>query len=93
MGTSKPIGINHIANADYDSPWKDILDYFFQPFVEMCLSEAAAKIDWFRGYIALDKELTAIERGQEIGKRVVDKLFKVWMKDGKELWLLFHIEV
>src|SRR5205807_974218 len=27
------------------------------------------------------------------GKRVADKLFKVWRKDGTEAWLLIHIEV
>lgn len=82
-----------VSVNDYDSPWKNILDCFFQSFVEFCLPKAAAEINWSRGYVALDKELTAIARDHEIGKRVIDKLFKVWLKDGKEVWLLFHVEI
>lgn len=78
---------------DYDTPWKEILDCFFRSFVEFCLPEAAADIDWGRGYEALDKELIALARDHEIGKRIADKLYKVWHKEGGELFLFFHIEV
>lgn len=77
----------------YDSPWKDILDHFFQSFVEFFLPDLAEEIDWFRGYESLDKELNKLMRDQEIGRRVVDKLMKVWLKNGKEIWLLIHIEI
>lgn len=45
---------------DYDSPWKETLECFFQSFLEFCLPEAAAAIDWSRGYESLDKELIAL---------------------------------
>ena len=32
-------------------------------------------------------------RDDEIGKRVADKLVKVWLRDGSETWLLIHVEV
>src|SRR5262249_21172314 len=41
----------------------------------------------------LDKELQQIVREGELGERVVDKLVKVWLRDGSERWVLIHIEV
>ena len=79
--------------ADYDSPWKNILNRFLAAFMEFCLPHAAADIDWSRGYEFLDKELQAIQRHQRIGNRRTDFLFKVWLKNGTEVWLLLHIEV
>jgi hypothetical protein len=54
---------------------------------------AHAEIDWTRGYEMLDKELQPIVRRAETGRRFVDKLVKVWLRDGQERWLLIHIEV
>jgi hypothetical protein len=50
-------------------------------------------IDWSRGYEMLDKELQPIVRRAKHGRRYVDKLVKVWLKDGQERWILIHIEV
>ena len=50
-------------------------------------------IDWAKGYEFLDKELQKIVREAEIGKRVADKLVKVWMTSGEQVWVLVHIEV
>jgi hypothetical protein len=41
----------------------------------------------------LDKELQPIVRGAERGRLYVDKLVKVWLRNGQEKWLLIHIEV
>jgi hypothetical protein len=35
---------------EYDSPWKGILDKYFQEFMELLFPEAAAQIDWSKGY-------------------------------------------
>lgn len=82
-----------MTRADFDNPWKNVLNQFLPAFVAFCLPDAAAAIDWSRGYTSLDKELTAINRQQEVGKRMADALFKVWLKSGNEVWLLLHIEV
>src|SRR5262249_34325514 len=50
-------------------------------------------IDWQRGYDSLDKEFQQIVRDAPTGRRIADKLFRVWLKDGEEVWLLIHIEV
>jgi hypothetical protein len=79
--------------TDYDSPWKEALDVYFQPFLAFFFAEAHADIDWRRGYEPLDKELQQIVREGELGRRLVDKLVKVWLKDGQEQWILIHVEV
>jgi hypothetical protein len=70
--------------ADYDSPWKEVLDRYFEAFLAFFFPEAHADIDWTRGYEMLDKELQRIVRAVGQGRRVVDKLIKVWLKSGEE---------
>lgn len=78
---------------DFDTPWKDILECYFQLFMEFCFPDIAAQIDWSRQYELLDKELSAIQPDAELGNREVDKLFKVWRLNGEEAWVMFHIEI
>ena len=80
-------------NADLDSPWKYALTLFFQKFMEFCLPELALPIDWSRGYESLDKELQKIIPASQTGKRLSDLLFKVWLKNGEEKWILIHLEI
>lgn len=77
----------------YDSPWKEILNLYFQEFMEFFFPDIAKEIDWSRGYEMLDKELRQITRESEVGFRLADNLVKVWKKDGEEAWVLAHIEV
>jgi hypothetical protein len=79
--------------TDYDSPWKDALDRYFQAFLALFFPYIHADIDWSRGYEALDKEFQQLVPDAEVGRRYVDKLFKVWRRDGSEQWVLIHIEV
>jgi hypothetical protein len=78
---------------DYDSPWKKILEAYFQEFVVFFFPAAAEGIDWSRGYAFLDKELQQIVLDAELGKRLADKLVQVWRKDGDDAWVLAHVEV
>lgn len=79
--------------ADYDSPWKEILDAYFEWFLAFYFPEVHRAIDWARPVEFLDKELQQIEREAELGRQVVDKLARVWLKDGQEVWVLVHIEI
>jgi hypothetical protein len=79
--------------TDYDSPWKEALDVYFEPFMAFFFPEAYGDIDWRRDYEPLDKELQQIVREGELGRRLVDKLVKVWLKSGQEQWILVHVEV
>src|SRR5438105_15891110 len=79
--------------TDYDSPWKEALDRFFEACLAFFFPQAHADINWSRGYEMLDKELQQIVRKAKQGRRYVDKLVKVWLKSGEEQWLLIHSEV
>ena len=76
-----------------DSAWKEILDAYFKEFIEYCLPNVRALIDWQKPCISLDKELQMILRGAKTGKRLLDKLFKVYLKNGREQWILIHVEI
>jgi hypothetical protein len=79
--------------TDFDSPWKDILDLLFVEFMAFFFSDAYAAIDWGRGHEYLDKELQKITADADLGRRTVDKLVKVYLRNGAELWVLVHVEV
>jgi hypothetical protein len=79
--------------ADYDSPWKEALDGYFEPFLALLFPQVHGQIDWSRGHEPLDKEFQQVVREAEIGRRYVDKLVKVWTRTGAECWVLIHVEV
>ncbi len=79
--------------TDYDSPWKEALDLYFEQCLAFFFPLAHADIDWGRGHETLDKEFQQVVRAAEQGRRYVDKLVKVWLKSGAEQWLLIHVEV
>ncbi|HGJ66723.1 TPA: hypothetical protein ENS27_15280, partial [bacterium] len=79
--------------SDFDSPWKDILDNYFTEFMAFFFPQAYDDIDWSKGYESLDTELQQIVQDSELGKRIVDKLVKVWLNSGEESWILIHIEI
>jgi hypothetical protein len=81
------------TSDDFDSPWKGALQAYFPFFLAFFFPDIHADIDWSRDYVSLDKEFQKIARRAKVGKRLADKLFKVWLKDGSEHWLLIHVEV
>ena len=78
---------------DYDSPWKEAVESYFPEFIEFYFPEASQQIAWARGYQFLDQELRAVVQDAELGKRFVDKLAKVALRDGSERWVYVHLEV
>jgi hypothetical protein len=79
--------------ADEDSPWKEVLECFFEPFLAFFFPEAHAGIDWTKAHVFLDKELQKVVRDAALGRRIVDKLVQVHTLKGPEAWVLVHIEV
>jgi hypothetical protein len=77
----------------FDSPWKEILEAYFQDFILFFFPQIHADIDWSRGYDFLDQELMQVVRDASLGKRLADKLVRVWKLSGEETWVLVHIEV
>jgi hypothetical protein len=78
---------------EQDSPWKEALEEFFEDFMENFFPDIYKEIDFSKGYEFLDQELQQIAVSSKTGKRVVDKLVKVYLIDGSEEWLLIHIEI
>lgn len=79
--------------SEFDGPWKEALEAYFERFMAFFFPQAHRAIDWLRGYEMLDQELQQIAPEAEHGRRVVDKLVKVWRTGGAEEWVLVHIEV
>ncbi|MBF0613014.1 MAG: transposase, partial [Magnetococcales bacterium] len=77
----------------FDTPWKEILEDYFKDFLAFFLPVAHDGIDWEKGYEFLDKEVLRITREAELGTRHMDRLVKVWQKDGQQRWILIHVDV
>ena len=66
---------------------------YFKEFIDFFFREMAADVDWSREHVFLDKELQQVAREAALGRRYVDKLVRVYRKNGHEEWVLAHIEV
>jgi hypothetical protein len=82
-----------IQKAQHDSAWKDIIDHFLPHALEICFPDLHRQIDWTREWVGLDKELQSITKETKTGQRYVDKLIRVFLKNGSEPWILIHLEV
>jgi hypothetical protein len=76
-----------------DTPWKQILESYFPQFMAFFFPEAYGQIDWSRGFDFLDGELQQITLEAETGKRIIDKLAKVYLRSGGEQWIAAHVEI
>ena len=85
--------VNNRVQTEQDSPWKEFLERFFEPFILYFFPNVHAEIDWNKKYTFLDKELQRVVRDSAINSRFADKLVKVYRKNGQEQWVLIHIEV
>jgi hypothetical protein len=79
--------------TEFDTPWKDAIEHYFPEFISFFFPQANAEIDWTKNFEFLDKELQQVVRDAELGKRLVDKLVKLYRQNGEEAWVLVHIEV
>ncbi|MBQ3458334.1 MAG: hypothetical protein IJG30_05175, partial [Synergistaceae bacterium] len=83
---------------DLDSIWKEFIREYWPLILHDIIPEMYEAVDIGRGAEFLDKELHEISKeldGEDDGvsKWYVDNLLKVWLKDGREEWVLLHIEV
>ena len=77
-----------------DTLWKGIIEDLFEDFCAYFFPEWTTKVaDFSKPPEFLDKELEAIAPEEFNQKRYADKLVKVFTKQGKEQWILIHIEV
>ncbi|MYM30582.1 transposase [Duganella sp. CY15W] len=78
---------------DYDTPWKEVITQHFPDFMAFYFPDAHAAIDWSRPHDFLDQELAALSRDAVYGKRLLDKLVRVFLRGGVEQWVLVHLEI
>jgi hypothetical protein len=80
-------------STQFDSPWKDVVETYLPEFIAFFFPQAYNAIDWTKGFEFLDQELRQVVRDAQLGKRFVDKLVKLYLHGGEEVWILVHIEV
>lgn len=78
-----------------DILWKGVLEEVFDDFLRFFYPEADNVFDLSRGVTFLDKELDQLHSldGNNRSTKIVDKLAKVYTHDGKEKWVLIHLEI
>jgi len=78
-----------------DLLWKAALEDLFDDFLRFFYTNADELFDIERGFEYLDKELEQLfpPDADMYAPRYVDKLVKVFTKNGNEEWVLIHIEV
>ncbi|NER20851.1 MAG: hypothetical protein F6J96_09095 [Symploca sp. SIO1C2] len=81
--------MNELPAANYDTTWKEALQQYFESFLSFFFPKVHPLIDGPQPPESLDKELEQILRQADSGERIADKLFKVWLLDGKITWVSF----
>jgi hypothetical protein len=82
-----------LPDNDFDGPWKEVLDLYLEDALAFFFPDAHRDIDWSRGYEGLETELQQVAPEGERGAQAVDKLIKVFLRDGTDTWVLIHLEV
>jgi len=78
-----------------DILWKAALEDLFDDFLRFFYPEADELFDLEKGFEYLDKELEQLfpPEADNYTPRFVDKLVKVFTREGYEEWILIHVEV
>ena len=76
-----------------DKLWKSIIEDLWEDFLRFFFPAHSPLVDFARPAEFLDKELANLSPPGRGRGRVADKLFKVWLLDGTEAWVLVHVEV
>ena len=77
----------------FDEIWKETIEKLFEQFIYFYMPDLAVDVDFQKGYTFLDKEFQTIALKSKDTKRFMDKLIKVYLKNGQEHWILIHLEV
>lgn len=82
-----------IQRADTDGAWKRALEILFYEFLQLFVPDVHILIDTGIEPESKETELNELLVNSENIKRIVDKLVKVKLKNGDNVYLLIHIEV
>jgi hypothetical protein len=78
-----------------DILWKGMIEEVMEDLLLFVDPGIGKELDLDRGFEFLDKELAEIypDAKKPANSRVVDKLVKIFLRDGQERWMLLHVEV
>lgn len=80
-------------DSDYDGAWKELLRSHLSEAIHDCFPALFQRIDWSFEPEWLDKEISQIVGQSGHRNREVDVLFKVRLLNGKDQWILCHLEI
>ena len=78
-----------------DILWKVVMEEVFDDLLRFIFPDADQVYNLERGFEFMDKELAEMypEPDKESNTKVADKLVKVFTREGKEEWVLCHVEI
>ena len=76
-----------------DLGWKYILDELLPQFIDFFMPDLYDFVDFSIKPKALDNEFAILFPESKSEDRRVDKLFEVYLKNGKSKWILLNIEI
>ena len=82
-----------VPASDFDSAWKETVEVFLPGLVELSIPAICGEIDWNRGFDFLDSELRSLFPKRGSRRSRVDKLVRVFFKDGRSQWIYLHLEI
>lgn len=77
------------ATTELDNPWNDVVELHFEQFMLFFFPDIHKRIDFSRNYEFVDEEV----KGAEKKLPLANKLVKVWLNNGKNVRLYFHLEL
>ena len=91
----KPVKDDKPKRRKNDILWKGMLEGVFDDLLRFVFPNADRVFDMKRGFEFLDKELAEMypEPDRRSDTKFVDKLVKVFQRNGSEEWVLCHVEV
>ncbi|MEI8017853.1 MAG: DUF4351 domain-containing protein [Schlesneria sp.] len=84
---------NERQDSDYDGAWKELLRSHLRESLEDCFPEFVKLVNWDYEPEWLDKEISQVIGQSGHRNRQVDLLFKVRLLDGRDQWILCHLEI
>lgn len=78
-----------------DILWKGMIEEVIEDLLLFVDPDIGKELDLDKGFVFLDKELAEVypDREKPANTRVVDKLVKIFLRNGQERWMLLHVEV
>ena len=81
------------ANANEDGLWKNLIFELFKEFMQFFAPDLYPEIDFKMNTDFLQQELHQQIINQKKGTKYTDQIVKVNLKNGKEKYILIHIEI